>query len=271
MGMLLALLLALPPTHSLAAGGSSIATAPAVTYGQQEIGNTATGQYLEDSCGFLIGGHRSYWGLSVLAGDKVTINWEGTPGTHLDLMPVGTTDYTLFQTDPALYQDLSSNGKNQAQYTAPATGVMPLFFRVCTYSGEEPGPYAFIATVQHQLLTALTPIATIKRTSVITGATSLADGTPAPDGLLFHLVAKWHSGGQLVRAATSATTVSGALSFNLALPPAAAGKTVRLSISRAEDASYQATKSASINVGVTGAHRRHRHHRRRHHGRGHGR
>lgn len=260
------LIVGLLPATALAEGGKSIATAPSVVYGQQQFGNTATGQYLENSCGFLIGGYRSYWGLSVLAGDLLTINWEGTPGTRLELMPVGTTDYTLFQTDPALYQDLSSNGKNQAQYTAPVSGTMLLYFRVCKYYEEEPGPYSFVAAVQHALSAALNLITNIYTTSTIGGTASLADGTPAPDGLVFNLIAKWHRGDELLSAATSAAATSGSLSFQLALPAETAGKTVRLAISRAADSSYQAAKSAPVNVKVAGPPtpppHRHHHHRR---------
>jgi hypothetical protein len=262
-GALLLAVAGLAPAAALAGGGTSIGAAPLVTYGMQEFGNTAEGQHLEDSCGFLVGAWRSYWQLPVLAGDRITINWEGTHGTRLILTPVGTTDFTYLTTDPAYYQDLSSNGKAEAQYSAPLSGSMPLTFRVCEYYEEEPGPYDFVAVDQHALSAALTPTSNIYRHSALGGTASLMDGTPAPDGLVFHLVAKWHSGGQLLRWATAATSAGGGLGFQLALPAETNGKTVRLSVSRGEDASYLAATSSPLLVHVAGRHRHHRHHHHR--------
>jgi hypothetical protein len=269
--LLLGLLLALAPGKALAEGGKSIATAPSVVYGQQEVGNTATGkEYPGKGCGLFGEGtfRDEFWMLNMTAGDRLTINWGGVNETKLWLYDVGTTDYTVFNYETiATEQELNGNGKNQLQYTASVSGAMPLEFSICSYGGENesPGPYSFIAADQHALLAALMPVPIITQTSVLSGTVSLADGTPAPDGLLFHLVAKWHSGGQLVRAATSATTAAGALSFQLALPAETAGKTVRLSVSRAEDSSYLASRSTPLNVVVTGSPKRRRHHHHRHH------
>jgi hypothetical protein len=247
---------------AMADGGSSIASAPTVTYGKQELGNTATGQKA-GSC------WRSYWMLPVLAGDQVTVAWEGVPETDLIIFPVGTTDYTYFQTDSILFQELSANGKNQAQFSASVSGEMPLVFQHC-FSEPEPGPYDFTAVDKHGLAAGLTPTTYIYPTSAISGTAHLVDGSAAPDGMVFNLVAKWHSNGQLLRWATSASSAAGGLAFQLALPQETTGKKVRLAISRAEDGAFLAVRSAPINVQVVGApakHRRHHHrrHRHRHH------
>jgi hypothetical protein len=241
---------ALVPGAAMAAGGKSIATAPSVAYGQQQLGNTADDQFLENSCGFGIAAWRSYWILNVLAGDALTIDWEAQPRTELKLMPVGTTDFTLFQTDSAYDQFLASNNRAQAQYTAPQTGAMPLYFRVCDLYGSKTGPYAFTATVRHALFAALTPISNIYKQSAIAGSATLADGTPAPDGLVFHLVAKWHSGRDVLRVATSTSSSGGSLVFQLGLPAETGGKVVRLTVTRGEDGAYQAARSAPVNVHV---------------------
>ncbi len=239
------LLAAWAPAIASAAGGKSIATAPLVTYGQQEFGNTAEDQYLEESCGFA-DAWRSYWSLPVTAGDLVTINWEGSKGTELKLAPLGTTDFTLFSVDPALSQELSSNGKAQAQYTVPQSGTMPLYFRVCS-GAAQPGPYNFIATAQHGLAVSLTPPpSTIQTNSVLTGTARLASGAAVPDGLVFTLSAV----GQFGTATYTAASSGGALSFPLALPATAAGQSVAMTISRPADAEYLEAKSSEATATV---------------------
>lgn len=258
---------ALIPASASAEGGTSIASAPVVTYGQQQFGNTATGQHLEDVC--FEDEWLSYWNVNVLAGDLLTINWESVAdGTQVKLMPVGTTDFTVFHTNEALEQSLSSNNKNQFTYQVPVSGLMPLYFAVCGYSVNSAGPYAFTANVQHAVFASLTPLLHMRPTGKVSGSATLADGIPVPDGTIFNLVAKWHSHHKVLRATTSAATAGGALAFQLNLPPETAGKVVRLSIARGEDGAYQATRSAPVNVKIARkAPRRHRHHRhkRRHH------
>ncbi|HEY8502448.1 MAG TPA: hypothetical protein VIL21_07155 [Solirubrobacterales bacterium] len=268
--MALAALLCLPFGKASAAGGATIAAAPSVTYGKQLFGNTAVddgGKTLSDC----VDGE-SWWALPVLAGDHVKIDYEGGLD-YMQAWDVGTTDFNIHTAPFPQMFHIGSNDKEESVIEAPVGGTMPLRFYsfdeegFCIFSGSgddyKPGPYDFIASVQHALSTAITPVTLILRKSIITGAASLADGSLVPDGLTFNLVVKWHSGGELLRASYPATTAGGALAFQLALPPETAGKTVRLAISRPEDTSYQASKSVPLNVKVKAA-PRHRHHRHRH-------
>jgi hypothetical protein len=257
----------------MAEGGKSIAAATRVVYGQQEFGNTATSAFQPGSCGW--GGeedaYRSFWSMGVLAGDQVTVDWESSaPDTEIKLAPIGTTDYNLFQVTLAAEESLSGNGKNELQYTSPQTGILPLYFRIC---GATPGPYDFIATDQHAVVTALAPRLHIPTATTVSGTASLADGTPVPDGMAFTLTAKWSSQGL---AQFTATSIAGTLDFPVALPPEAAGRNVTLTITRPADTQYLAAKSTSLKVGVARPkpaprpvrrhHRhRHRHHHHRHH------
>ncbi len=242
-------LLALAPASALAEGGKAISTAPSVVYGQQEFGNTASGQFLEGSCGTgLFGagdGWRSYWSMAVTTGDLLTINWEGVAGTELKVMPPGTTDYTIFQTNPAVSEELSSNLKNQAQYTVPISGVMPLYFRVCSDYGT-PGPYSFTVTAQHGLSVNLLPRPNIRTNSVIQGSAALVSGAPVPNGTTFTLTANWSNGS----ASYSAVSVEGTLAFTLALPEELEGQTISLALNRAADSQYLAPKTAEIQTHV---------------------
>jgi len=103
----------LSPSTALADGGPSIAAAPGIAYGQQEFGSTATGGFESQGC-CACPVYNSYWLATVVAGDRVTVNWEGAANsTYLAVYPVHTTDFTVATTDPAEEQGLNSNGKNQ--------------------------------------------------------------------------------------------------------------------------------------------------------------
>jgi hypothetical protein len=230
-----------------AEGGKSIATSASAVFGQQEFGNTAEGQHLENSCGFGTSAYRSYWNVTPTAGDLMTISWEGTPGTELKLLPVGTTDFTLFQVNPVISQEESSNGKNQATYSAPVSGSMPLYFRVCGYSGDQPGPYSFLVTDQHAIVTTIRPYTHLKTTATVYASAALAGGTPVPDGTSFTLNVSW-ADNHVVQYAAS--TIAGGLAFPLALPEEAEGEDVTLAITRPADGTFQAVESAGVTAKV---------------------
>lgn len=276
-----AMWLLLLPNHASASGAATIASAPTVAYGQQLFGNTASddgGKTLSEC----VDGE-SWWTLPVLAGDKVKVDYEGGLD-YMQVWDVGTTDFNIHTAPSPQQFHIGSNDKEESIVEAPVAGSMPLrFYSVneegfCIFdvSGDDyaPGPYDFVASVQHAIATSLTPTSWIYPNSVIWGVASLIDGSPLPDGVVFNVVAKWHSDGDLVRGAWSASTLGGTLLFQLALPPETVGKVVRLAISRPEDSAYQSGKSLPINVRVAGKHkprrrhhrhRRHRHHHRHHH------
>lgn len=271
---------ALLPTQALAAGGATIAEAPTVTYGKQLFGDTladSKGETLSDC----VDGE-SWWSLPVHVGDEVKVDWEGGADV-IQAWGVGTNDFSIHDAPSPQQFSTGSNAKQESFIKAPTTGAMPLRF----YSENEegfcilfhsskvaPGPYDFVATVQHALATALTPLPPtgIYPNSVLTGSASLVDGSPLPDGLVFNLVAKWNS--SVTRKPTSlaysAATVAGGLSFALALPKETQGKSVRIVITRPADANYLAIKSVPLRVPVAflpASHRKkhhHRHHKHKH-------
>lgn len=244
------LALVVPATAS-AEGGKSIASAPLVAYGQQQLGNTATGLFMHNSCFFgFEDAYASFWGVNVLAGDELIVDWESVAKeTEFFLLPVGTTDYTVAQTSAAATDELPGNNKSQLTYRAPVSGLMPLYFWVC---GEldDTGPYAFTANVKHAVFTSLAPRGAIRPTATLLGTATLADGTPVPDGLVFTLTARWGK-----RGTTSFTTSSsgGALRFAVSMPWAAQQGMVEFQISRPADGSLLETKSAVDDVYVAKA------------------
>jgi hypothetical protein len=236
---MLGLGLAAPPAS--AEGGNSIASAPVVPYGQQMFGNTATGAADTNEC------YRSFWEVNVTAGDELTVDWESkSEHTELILKPVGTTDFTFLDNENAASDYPDSNGKSELTYTAPQSGLMPMYFRSC-YGLQSTGPYAFTANVKHAVFTSLTPRTNIRPTATLTGSATLAGGAPVPDGLVFTLTASWRGNGS---AQFTASSVGGGLSFPVSLPPTAERQITKFEINRPADGSFLATNSGAIEVHV---------------------
>lgn len=117
------LVASLGATIAWAEGGTSIAAAPAVTYGQQEFGNLSS--QVEEYCKH----YRSWWTLPVTAGDLVQIDWEAQGAeVDLNLFEAGTTDFNFPQTSTVAfssvtperpYEYLSPRPSPRVESTAP--------------------------------------------------------------------------------------------------------------------------------------------------------
>jgi hypothetical protein len=145
------LLMSVISTPALAEGGTSIASAPVVQYGQQAFGNLSQGP--EDESSHCITVYRSWWTMPVMAGDLITVDWEAQDRTdRLELFPSGTTDFTFPQTNSATTSSLNDNAKAELTYTAPRTSSLPLEFHRDGYPcNMAPGPYSFTAYVVHSV------------------------------------------------------------------------------------------------------------------------
>jgi hypothetical protein len=174
--VLLGASLAYPVASALAAGGSSIAAAPTVVYGQQEFGNTLTDNNIHVDChGW------SYWLLPVTAGDHLTIDFEGQGAQNEAIYPVGTNDFNVTDTATVQEDSIGANGHQQALYTAEQSGIMPLVFYVSQAQGcgEANGPYDFTVSVQHELVLSLSASRANRRRH----QTTFGVGVDNPDGL----------------------------------------------------------------------------------------
>jgi hypothetical protein len=145
------LVLGLAAAPAVAEGGPSIAAATPIVFGQQEFGSTAAGAQVRDY-GF------GFWALNVVAGDRVTIDWEAQSGhPQLDVYAAGTTDFAVVNATAVATQRLTENGRNELVLTAPATGAMPVELSAigtgcgCPEGRDDRGPYDFAATVRHAL------------------------------------------------------------------------------------------------------------------------
>jgi hypothetical protein len=238
---------ALLPAAASAAGGSNIASAPTVVYGQHTFGTTATGEFQCDPA--------EYWNLSMQAGDQVTIDWATANAHYAEdalIYPAGTTDFSINNASYLKRFYIGSNNHAEAIFSTGVGGSFPLIFTgegdYCEGAGA-PGPYDFTATVQHGLTIALKQYAHIRTTTVISASANLVNGTPVPDGAAFNLSVTWPNPNR-ESATYTATSVGGAFSFPLALPASAMGKTATLIVSRPADAQFLAAESAKLLVKV---------------------
>lgn len=239
-------------TGSAAAdGGTSIASAPAVVFGQQEFGNTADGiasNYtgnVGEGLYYCTAGLDSFWSLQVTADDRLTIDWEGQADTALTLLPVGTTDYTLGAAHTQAAQQLESTSKSQLILTAPRTGVMPLI--ICGIDGNL-GPYAFTVHVEHEIRLSLPRVGRIPRQGTLDVAVHDPDGDaiPAP-GLTVEVQINSGSGWRTVGSAAASQGTVAIVPLHVAR--SLGGRRVELR-ARARGSSYASATSSVLRVGV---------------------
>lgn len=136
---ILLLLLVLGAADASAGGGSSIAGATAIQPGVQEFGNTGDNSRVNNH-------YWAFWSLGVTASDRLVIDWEAAQRVYLELLPVGTNDFTLYHTHQMVGQYESANGKNELRFTVPQSGTIPVVFL-----SSLPSTYSFTAFVQHAL------------------------------------------------------------------------------------------------------------------------
>jgi hypothetical protein len=169
-----------PP--ALATGGDSIASAPTVAYGQQEFGNTLTDNNVKADChGW------SYWLLPVVAGDELTIDYEGQGAQSEALYPVGTNDFNVTDTETVQTSATGSNDHQQALYTVAQTGIMPLVFYVSQERGcgGPNGPYDFWVYDEHKMVLDLTASSNRRHhTTTFTVAVHTPDGVAIAEAAL---------------------------------------------------------------------------------------
>jgi hypothetical protein len=231
--------LALTAPAAMADGGQSIAGATGVIYGQQEFGNTANGAVAPGGCAAdWAPKYRSWWALSVVAGDHITIDWEAQPATALNLFAVGTTDFTFEQVEPLTSDEPSDNGKSELTYTASQTGSMPLEFVADTgcNDAEVVGPYDFTSYVRHAVRLAIQRAPGLTAHSTVRVAVHSAAGTPISDPGLQVAIEIKRAGGAW-RTVGTASPADGVAKVRLSIPRSY--RHVRVSLrARASGANY---------------------------------
>jgi hypothetical protein len=231
-----------------AEGGASIATAPVVQYGQQEFGSLVHGP--EESSGHCISVYGSWWVLPVIAGDAVTIDWEGQyREDFIDLFAIGTTDFNLTPGAAVVSLQLGANSKGEATYRVPRTGNLPVeFVGYNDFSCDiVPGPYAFTAYVKHTVRLALARRATLPSVGKLPVAVHNPDGGPVNDpGLQVSVQLRSRHGWATVG---SAPVINSVAAVQLAVP--AHFRRQHVSVRAiAQGSAYRVATSAAIRVRV---------------------
>jgi len=239
-GLLLVLIVS---ATAQAEGGSSIAAAPAVAYGQQEFGNIS--DVISKNCDYSF----SWWTVPVLAGDTLTIDWEAQDGdARVNLYVPGTTDFNYPQTNSVAESFLNNNGKAELVYTASQAGNMPLQFSAYSCPATTaPGPYSFTAYVVHSVRLFIPRRGSLPPRGTVAVGVHTPVGEPISDpSLQVSLEVKvhghWHSIGQAV-------PLSGVASVPYALPAKWRHQHVSLR-AVAHGSAYHAASSASVRVRV---------------------
>lgn len=212
---------------------STIAGAPTVVFGQQEFGNTTSGNYFAH----YEGGPADFWNLALRAGDHVTVDWEAAEKRYAEEMavfPVSTSDYSLGNATYLAHFVNGNNNKEQSEFSVGQAGNYPMMF-LGSYN-EGGGPFAFTAFVHHVVVLGAPVIRGFAhgRTGTVSVAVRGPDGSPLTDGAL---AVTLHVSGGGVRFARTATPVEGRVSYALRLPRSAGHRIVRVSAS-AEGADY---------------------------------
>ena len=159
--------LLLTPGASLAAGGTSIATAPTISYGALEAGGG-----VEDE----------FWRMPVSAGDIVTFDIEEGTGGGIDfrLLSPSINDYTVHQhnedgLDP-------TGGKSQETWRSPFTGIGTLWVVNWRDGSGNLENFTFIATLTHATSLAISAPSLARRGSTITVHARVSSPAGTPEG-----------------------------------------------------------------------------------------
>jgi len=261
--LLLALCL-VPSASGFEGGGRKPSEAPLI-----EIGHHYAGQLNNHRSDANYGGTNevAFWKLPPLTSrDVVTVDWHALPFTHYSSFPVclilaqgiddfswgsvfgSTASYECSEDGPEY--GLSGSGSAHTAITVQANDATASYLeftseaRATEPSSLETYPYDFtVEPILHYLGVALAPREKVPANGTLRASATLADGSPAPDGLSFDLAAKWNDGGT---ASYSAVSSGGSIAFPLALPETAIGKRVTFVASHFADSQYEGASSPRL-------------------------
>jgi hypothetical protein len=271
--VLLALSICAVPAAAFEGGGRKPSEAAPIAFGQHypgQLNNHASDANFGSST------EVAFWHLPPLSThDSIVVNWHVLPYTATYrsgefpvcmILAQGLDDFNwggIFEDRDSCHESgsttysVSRSGTAQTSITVQDTNATSSYLEFYAGGGEteasdfETYPYDFtVEAPRHYLGIAFSPVKEVSASGSLTANVTTADGSAAPDGLAFNLAGTWSGGGV---ASYTATTSGGKLTFTLALPETAAGKTVNFAASRPADAQYQAVTSAKLSVEVAKA------------------
>jgi len=264
------LLVALSASTAIAfeGGGRKPSEAPSIVIGQHYIGQLNNHHDDANYDGFR---EVAFWRLPPLTTrDTVVVNWHELPRTRYSEFPIcmvfaqGVDDFSWGSVFRAATESscdengptfsVSGSGSAQTTITSQATDASSSYLEFFATSSEtnptyfETFPYDFsIGAPLHYLSVATTPIQRIRANGFLHASVTIANGSPAPDGMAFTLSVTWANGGIASYAAASG---GGRVTFPLALPESAIGKKGTFVVSHGADGQYQAASSTRLTVPI---------------------
>lgn len=248
-------------------GGRSPSQAPTIAVGQHY-----TGQLNNHKDDANYGGYEevAFWRLPpVSTRDVVTIDWHSVPYTKYPgnyplcmTLAQGIDDFnwgSVFEKrdecdNDGPFYELAGSGTAHTQITVQETTTNSSYLEFYVYANRtEPSeletyPYDFtVGPILHYLGLALKPVEKISANGVIQATATLANGQPAPDGLPFSLSVTWREGGV---ASYTGVSSGGVVSFQLALPETAYGKSASFVAFHPADGSYQEVVAPKLRVKI---------------------
>jgi hypothetical protein len=251
------------PASAFEGGGRQPSEAPLIAIGQHY-----TGQLNNHKDEANYGGYREvalYRLPPVTTRDVIVVDWHAAPFTESPgYFPIclfaaqGVDDFNWGTRFSELLggscYPLSGSGTARSEIVVQETNANSSYLEFydraerTNASDYETFPYDFsVEPILHYLSLSIPPVKRVSATGVIHASAILASGLPAPDGLAFNLAVSWEGGGI---ASSSAVSSGGTISFPLALPETAFGKTATFTVGHAVDATYQAATSPKLNVKI---------------------
>ena len=255
---------ALPtPASAFEGGGRQPSEAPLVVVGQHY-----TGQLNNHESDANYGGYREvalYRLPPVTTRDVIVVDWHAAPYTgspgSFPICLLAAQGIDDFNWGSRFHEALGGNcyalagsGTARSEIVVQETNANSSYLEFYDEADErnasdyETFPYDFsVEPILHYLGLSIPPVKRVSATGVIHASAILASGLPAPDGLAFSLTVTWANGGI---ASTTAVSAGGTVSFPLALPETAFGKTATFTVSHAADAQYQSATSPKLDIEI---------------------
>jgi hypothetical protein len=248
-------------------GGERPSEAPLVNWGQHyeaTLSNEkAHANYNPSSCCYTSYQVAIYKLGPLSVHDQVVVNWHVPPAPGGgEGYPVGMVlvenvdDFTWGSTfgDRRNTYSVSGSGSARSEITitnSSANDYLEFYSRADETNSQEFETFQYDFSVEsprHYIGLALGSVSKVAANGYLHASATLASGGAVPDGYPVTLTGTWSGGGVFT---TSATTVAGQVTFPLAMPETAFGKSVEFVATGAATAEYQAATSAKVYAEVT--------------------